>query len=73
MSLAIAILNYNGADLLKRFLPSVLQHSDAATIYVIDNASTDHSKDLLEADFPTVKWIGLDHNYGYAPLAKSPN
>ena len=66
MSLAVAILNYNGADLLKRFLPSVLQHSNAATIYVIDNASTDHSKDLLEADFPTVKWIGLDQNYGYA-------
>ena len=47
MSLAIAILNYNGADLLKRFLPSVLQHSNAATIYVIDNASTDHSKDFF--------------------------
>lgn len=66
MSLAIAILNYNGADLLKRFLPSVLQHSDTATIYVIDNASTDNSKSLLQADFSTVKWIGLDQNYGYA-------
>ncbi|CAI8172491.1 MAG: N-acetylglucosaminyl-diphospho-decaprenol L-rhamnosyltransferase [Bacteroidota bacterium] len=66
MSLAIAILNYNNADLLKRFLPGVVQHSGTATIYVIDNASTDHSKDLLEADFPTVKWIGLGQNYGYA-------
>lgn len=66
MSLAIAILNYNGADLLQRFLPSVLEHSGSATIYVIDNASTDNSKAVLASDFPSVTCISLHQNYGYA-------
>lgn len=66
MNLAIAILNYNGADLLKRFLPSVLAHSGDARVYVIDNGSTDASLDILKEDFPTVKRIALNHNFGYA-------
>ena len=66
MSLAIAILNYNGADLLKRFLPSVLTHSGTASIYVIDNGSTDTSKAILAADFPSVSCIALKQNFGYA-------
>ncbi|MGB0280221.1 MAG: glycosyltransferase family 2 protein, partial [Flavobacteriaceae bacterium] len=66
MSLAIAILNYNGVDLLKRFLPSVLAHSGTASIYVIDNGSTDTSKAVLAADFPSVSCIALDQNFGYA-------
>lgn len=66
MTLAIAILNYNGANLLKRFLPSVITHSGNATIYVIDNGSTDNSIAVLAEYFPTVKCIALTHNYGYA-------
>lgn len=66
MNLAIAILNYNGADLLNRFLPSVLAHSGDARVYVIDNGSTDASLDILKEDFPTVKRIALNHNFGYA-------
>ena len=37
MTTAIAILNYNGAALLREFLPSVLEHSENAKVYVIDN------------------------------------
>ena len=66
MTIAIAILNYNGADLLKRFLPSVIAHSDNAAIYVIDNGSTDDSIAVLAEHFPTVKCITLAQNYGYA-------
>ncbi|MGB0178078.1 MAG: glycosyltransferase family 2 protein, partial [Owenweeksia sp.] len=64
---AVAILNWNGASLLQRFLPSVLKHTaEVAEIYVIDNASSDESLDLLEKEFPTVKVIRNDGNYGYA-------
>jgi len=64
--LAVAILNWNGYDHLKTYLPSVVAHSDQANIYVIDNASTDDSVDLIKKDFPTVKLIINQENGGYA-------
>ncbi len=63
---AVAILNWNGAELLRRFLPSVLQHSREARVYVIDNASTDSSVEVLKNEFPEVVIIQNDGNYGYA-------
>lgn len=62
---AVVILNYNGEKLLRQFLPSVLQHSRAATVIVADNGSTDGSIPLLERDFPQVGLIRLDRNYGF--------
>ena len=66
MTTAIAILNYNGAALLQQFLPSVLEHSENAKVYVIDNASTDDSLAVLAEAFPTVTPIALAENTGYA-------
>lgn len=63
---AVVILNYNGKAYLEKFLPSVLTHSPNATIIVADNASTDDSIPLLKKDFPQVRLIPLDKNYGYA-------
>ena len=40
---AVVILNYNGAQMLRRFLPSVLEFSPEAEVVVADNASTDDS------------------------------
>jgi GT2 family glycosyltransferase len=42
-SIAIAILNWNGEKLLKRFLKEVVDSSPEAIVYLIDNASTDDS------------------------------
>jgi GT2 family glycosyltransferase len=64
--IAIVILNWNGSELLKRFLPSVLKNSAQASIYVIDNGSTDDSVETLHSDFKDVKVIALDKNYGFA-------
>jgi len=64
--IAVAILNYNGAEHLKKFLPSIIEHSPEAEIVVGDNKSTDNSVDLLESKFPSVKVVQLDNNYGYA-------
>ncbi len=66
MKIAVAILNWNGQNLLKTFLPSVVKFSKEATVYVIDNASTDNSVVFLKENFPDVKLIQLDQNYGYA-------
>ena len=66
MKVAIAILNWNGIKLLKQFLPSVVEYSANADIYVIDNASSDDSITYIKSNFPTVKIIELQQNYGYA-------
>ena len=66
MKLAVVILNYNGASMLSRFLPSVLKYSPGAEIVVADNASTDDSVAVLAAGFPSVRLIRLDRNYGFA-------
>ena len=66
MKLAVVILNYNGASMLSRFLPSVVKCSSGAEIVVADNASTDDSVAVVAKGFPTVRLIQLDRNYGFA-------
>lgn len=66
MKVAVVILNYNGASMLARFLPSVIEYSPGAEIVVADNASTDDSVALVKRDFPTVRLVALDRNYGFA-------
>ena len=66
MKLAIVILNWNGTQLLKQFLPSVVAHSTEADIYVADNASTDNSVTYIKTHFPDVKIIQNQENGGYA-------
>ncbi len=63
---AIVILNWNGEKMLCKFLPSVIEHSSQAQIYVADNASTDGSMELLRMQFPMVRTIVLDRNWGFA-------
>ena len=64
---AIVILNWNGKEMLRQFLPSVVACSKGeATVYVADNASTDGSMAMLESDFPEVKRIQLSQNWGFA-------
>ncbi len=66
--LSVIILNWNGKELLKRFLPSVVEHSreDYAEVVVADNGSTDGSKEMLNEEFPSVRIIPFAENYGFA-------
>lgn len=66
MKLAIVILNWNGEKLLEQFLPSVIQHSKGAAIYVADNASTDNTIDFITSNYPTITVIQNKENGGYA-------
>jgi GT2 family glycosyltransferase len=54
----IIVLNYNGQDLLQRFLPSVLESAKASAypcaVSVLDNCSVDGSVDFLKKEFPGV-------------------
>lgn len=64
---AIVILNWNGADMLRKYLPSVIRNKrDGEAVFVGDNGSTDGSVQLLRRDFPSVDVICMDKNYGFA-------
>jgi riboflavin kinase/FMN adenylyltransferase len=66
-SVAIVILNYNGVDFLKKFLPSVLKSEyENLSVHVADNGSSDTSIALLKTTFPKVKIIDLKDNHGFA-------
>ena len=52
--------------LISQFLPSIIANSEEATIYLIDNASTDDSVKLVSQNFPSVTIIKNDFNFGFA-------
>ena len=67
---SVVILNWNGEKMLEKYLPDVVKYSDVdgvpADVWVIDNASTDNSVDLIKRSFPMVRLLLLDRNYGFA-------
>ena len=65
---SVVILNWNGVGMLQKFLPKVIEYSvnQGVEICVADNASTDESVSYLQANFPNVRLILLDKNYGFA-------
>lgn len=66
MKVAVVILNWNGKQLLEQFLPSVVQYSKEATVYLADNASTDDSVAFVKEQFPEVAIVINATNTGYA-------
>ena len=66
MTIAVVILNWNGASFLKKFLPSVISYSKEANIYIIDNKSDDNSLELVTKYFSQVNWISNPSNLWYA-------
>jgi GT2 family glycosyltransferase/glycosyltransferase involved in cell wall biosynthesis len=65
---SIVIPNWNGRDLLEKFLPSVvaaIASHPSSEIIVVDNGSTDGSVDLLRKRFPEVRVLALDRNLGF--------
>ena len=66
MKIAVVILNWNGRKLLETFLPSVVNYSEEAQIYLADNASEDDSVAYVEENFPHIEIIQNKENGGYA-------
>lgn len=65
---AVVILNWNGKKFLQEFLPSVIEHSDVpdTEIIVADNSSDDGSVGHVMQNYPDVRIIRFDKNYGFA-------
>lgn len=67
-SAAIVIPNWNGRDLLEKYLPSVTAAANrvpGSEVIVVDNGSTDGSADFVRHNFPGVRLVALNGNLGF--------
>ena len=66
--IAVILLNFNGKNLLERFLPYLMKYTDKkiSNLYVIDNASNDDSVSFLKENYSSIKVIINKKNLGYA-------
>ena len=66
IDIAVVILSWNGIEWIKKFLPTIIDKSSNANIYVADNASTDGTVDYIKENFTNVNVIQNYSNEGYA-------
>lgn len=67
MKTRVVILNWNGQEMLRRFLGGVVDSvPEGVEVVVADNGSTDSSCDYVTTHHPNVRLIRLDRNYGFA-------
>jgi GT2 family glycosyltransferase len=65
-SVAVVILNYNTKYFLEKFLKSVVNSSYSNfQVYVADNSSKDESVQFIIDQYPQIKLIVLEKNYGF--------
>ena len=64
---AVVILNWNGLPMLQAYLPTLIERTKTpgAFIVVADNGSSDGSVEWLAAQYPGIRLIRLDRNYGF--------
>lgn len=67
VELVIIVVNWNGGDLLKRCLASIAAHPPSFTyeIVVVDNASTDGSREWLQSLNDSIRLVTNDANVGF--------
>ncbi len=66
--LGVIILNWNGIELLKQFLPTALKHTHGSDVQLVvaDNGSTDNSVEWIRRNCPEVKILSFEENLGFA-------
>ena len=65
---SLVIPNWNGRDLLERFVPSwvaAISNHPGSEILVVDNGSTDGSAEWLRANHPEIHVLALEKNLGF--------
>jgi GT2 family glycosyltransferase len=65
---SVVIPNWNGRELLEKYLPSVvaaLEGNPDNEIIVVDNGSADGSAAFLREHFPNVRLLALERNLGF--------
>lgn len=65
--MSVVILTWNGRHHLECYMPSVVAHTSGdAEVVVADNGSTDDTLLWLRINYPHIRVISLDRNYGFA-------
>jgi GT2 family glycosyltransferase len=66
-TVTISIVNWNQRDLLRQCLRSIREHAGGVSqeVIVVDNASTDGSREMIREEFPEVRLIENAENLGY--------
>jgi GT2 family glycosyltransferase len=64
--IAVAVVSWNTRDLLRDCLAS-FAGEPLAEVWVVDNASTDGSADMVRKEFPDVQLVALEENAGFGP------
>jgi N-acetylglucosaminyl-diphospho-decaprenol L-rhamnosyltransferase len=67
--LAVITVSTNEAHWLRRALPSIFEHAGDAKldVVVVDNSSTDGTREMVESEFPEARVITSDnHGFGHA-------
>jgi len=62
---SVVIPNWNGRDLLAKYLPSVVEAMAGHEVIVVDNGSEDGSAEFVRERFPGVKVLALPENLGF--------
>jgi len=63
---SVVIVSFNGREWLKRCLLSLASVHCSTEIIVVDNGSTDGSRELVTSEFPRVKLLANGNNRGFA-------
>lgn len=74
VKLSVCIVTYNAREWLRECLDSIEENTqlDNLEVIVVDNGSKDNVKELLNRDYPQVRFIGNDSNQGYTrPMNQS--
>ena len=68
IDVSMVIVSFNTKEVTRRCLEHVQQHAAEIRheVFVVDNASTDGSADMVQTEFPGVQLIRLDQNRGFA-------
>lgn len=68
MKVSIILVNYNSAGLLRQCLKSIYEQTQDISfeVIVVDNASSDESRQIVRSEFPAVQLIESSENLGFS-------
>ena len=66
---SVVVPNYNGIAFVERCFKALIKDAPKAELLLVDNGSTDGSRELTARRFPQVRIIALKENYGFCRAA----
>ena len=68
MDLSIVIINWNSAEYIRKCLGSIFENTEGIDfeVIVIDNGSFDSCGQIVQSEFPSVRFFQSNENLGFA-------